>query len=578
MARACDLTRDRDVNAGIGYKHRTGDWISPRIGAWQDDSNSLQETPTMIRQRRILCVFFSVVLAGVVLAGVVLAGVVLAGITLGVTQESSVGPREVPPTVNRREPEPAEIPPPQAVPPQAKFSRRTLFEGWPDPAFALFITGKQYGYIEPCGCTGLDNQKGGLARRQTLLAQLRARGWNLVPIDVGNQVRRIGVQAEIKFHTTLDALRKMKYQAVGLGPDDLRLPIGELLTELVDEDSSPLVSSNVRVLSYGASYKVLRSGGYTLGITSFLGSTEQQAIHSDEIEFSQPEDGLRKALAALKKEKCNLLVLLAHASTEETIAIAKKFPEFRIVVTAGGADEPALEPEKIAGAQSYLIQTGKKGMYVGVLGIFNDPQRPLRFQRVPLDARFADSEEMLQSLASYQQQLESMGLARLGLKPVKHPSGHRFVGSAACQDCHEQAYDKWSTTPHHAATHSISHPTERSEISRHHDPECLSCHVTGWSAQNYFPYESGYLDLKASEHLLGNGCENCHGPGSAHVAAENGDGDYTAARILALQMEMRLPLARARDRCLQCHDMDNDPDFQEEGAFKKYWKQIEHYE
>ena len=134
------------------------------------------------------------------------------------------------------------------------------------------------------------------------------------------------------------------------------------------------------------------------------------------------------------------------------------------------------------------------------------------------------------------------------------------------------------TTPHHEATHSIAHPNERSEISRHHDPECLSCHVTGWNAQNYFPYESGYLDLKASEHLLGNGCENCHGPGSAHVAAENGEGDYTDAELLALQKEMRLPLARARDRCLQCHDLDNDPDFQEEGAFEEYWKQIEHYE
>ena len=154
------------------------------------------------------------------------------------------------------------------------------------------------------------------------------------------------------------------------------------------------------------------------------------------------------------------MVLLAYASTKETIAIAKKFPEFRIVVTAGGADEPALAPETIAGPdgeRSYLIQTGKKGMYVGVLGVYDDPkQRPVRFQRVPLDSRFADSKEMLQSLASYQQQLESMGLARLGVQPVKHPSGHRFVGSVACQDCHELAYDKWLTTPHHEATHSIA--------------------------------------------------------------------------------------------------------------------------
>src|SRR5262245_30249499 len=39
---------------------------------------------------------------------------------------------------------------------------KTLFEGWPKPAVALVLTGQQLGYIEPCGCSGLENQKGGL--------------------------------------------------------------------------------------------------------------------------------------------------------------------------------------------------------------------------------------------------------------------------------------------------------------------------------------------------------------------------------------------------------------------------------
>ena len=106
---------------------------------------------------------------------------------------------------------------------------RPYCDGWTKPAFAFFITGRQHGYIEPCGCTGLDFQKGGLARRQTLHAELKAKGWPLVPIDVGNQVRRFGPQPAIKFQTTMNALRKMDYKAVGIGPDDLRLDVGELL-------------------------------------------------------------------------------------------------------------------------------------------------------------------------------------------------------------------------------------------------------------------------------------------------------------------------------------------------------------
>jgi hypothetical protein len=185
---------------------------------------------------------------------------------------------------------------------------------------------------------------------------------------------------------------------------------------------------------------------------------------------------------------------------------------------------------------------------------------------------------MLQSLASYQQRLEDMGLTGLGVNPVKHPSGLEFVGSQACQDCHDSIYEKWLSTPHSHATESIAFPGERSEIPRHHDPECLSCHVTGWDPQGYFPYRSGYLDYEKSKHLHGNGCENCHGPGSGHVAAENGEGDYTEQQQLALRQGMVLPLDKARDLCLECHDLDNDPDFQDEEAFDAYWEQVEHYE
>ena len=104
-----------------------------------------------------------------------------------------------------------------------------LWQSWPTPQTVLFVTGNQHGYIEPCGCTGLENQKGGLARRFTLMKQLTEFGWPLVPMDAGNQVRRTGRQSEIKFHTAAAGLAEMKYEAIGFGPDDLRLGVGELI-------------------------------------------------------------------------------------------------------------------------------------------------------------------------------------------------------------------------------------------------------------------------------------------------------------------------------------------------------------
>ena len=456
-------------------------------------------------------------------------------------------------------------------------ARRPLFEGWGKPRIALFITGRQNGYIEPCGCTGLANQKGGLARRQTLLHQLLQKGWPLVAVDVGNQVRRFGRQAEIKLQSTVEALRRMNYAGIGFGPDDLRLSIGELIVAIgADGTPGPFVCANVSVLGFNPKSRVVEAAGLRVGITAVVGTEELKSLKSDEMEITSPAEGLKLATAELRQAKCNIYLLLAHCSIEESRQLARQFPDYRIIITAGGASEPALNPEKIEGTPAILIQTGAKGMYAGVLGIFDDPQNQIRFERVPLDARFQDSKEALQSLAAYQQQLESLGLDGLGLRPVKHPSGNRFVGSATCQECHEAEYDVWKASPHALATEHIAHPTERSEIARHFDPECLSCHVTGWNAQDYYPYESGYLGLQASAKLHGNGCENCHGPGSRHVAAERGEPAAADLPLSALRAQMRLPMSRARDRCLECHDLDNDPNFQKEGSFEEYWKQIEH--
>jgi formate-dependent nitrite reductase cytochrome c552 subunit len=100
----------------------------------------------------------------------------------------------------------------------------------------------------------------------------------------------------------------------------------------------------------------------------------------------------------------------------------------------------------------------------------------------------------------------------------------------------------------------------------------LSCHVTGWEPQRYHPFDGGFLALDKTPDLIANGCENCHGPGSAHVAAETGDEPATDELLAQLRQEMRLPYADAKNNCLQCHDLDNSPDFN----FEKYWPEVEH--
>ncbi len=453
---------------------------------------------------------------------------------------------------------------------------------WPQPQAVLFVSGQQHGYLEPCGCTGLDKQKGGLIRRDTLLNQLRERGWKLIPVDVGNQVRRIGRQPEIKFQSTVEAFKMMDYKAATLGVDDLQLSSVELIQAASSDELNPgaFICSNVSIIdpSFFPAYRIIEAGGRKIGVTAALEKKLASQIQSSDVEVSDPVESLKPVVAELQEQGCDFVVLLAHASIEESARLAQEVPGFDLVVTAGGFGEPTLKPEPIAGSEAVMVQVGTKGMYGGIVGIFDDDEMPIRYQKIAISAQFKDSKRMLKHFAEYQRRLKDTGFEGLGVMPVVHPTARKFAGSEACGDCHTSAFSKWEETPHYHATDSIvAANNDRGGIPRHFDPECVSCHATGWNPQDFYPYASGFLNPDTTAHLVGSGCENCHGPGQMHVDAEYGDIEADNDLLIKLRQQMVITLEQARDKCLECHDLDNSPDFHVEGAFDEYWEVVKHY-
>lgn len=475
----------------------------------------------------------------------------------------------------------------------AEMVRRNgpIFVDWPKPQVALLITGEQWGYFEPCGCAGLENQKGGMSRRYSFLKQLREQGWPVVPLDVGGMVKRYGRQQEIKFQVSIDALRAMNYQAIAWGPHELRLSTGELVAAITEPDGSPsrVVSANVGLFGADSGitpgFKIIEQAGRKIGVTSVLADSLQAQVNNPDLTFTPAEKGIEAVLPELKK--ADLLVLLCHGSPDEARKLGERFTEFQFVIAARGADEPAFEPAKLPGENRWLIDVGHKAMYGVVIGLFDDPKTPVRYQRVPFDARFADSPDMHKLKTAYQQQLQQLGWTGLGITPKPNPRAAdekdlqgQYVGSAKCGECHTKAFEVWKDTPHAGATDTLVHL----DPPRHFDAECVSCHVTGWSPQEYFPYTTGFLSLEKSPLLTSVGCENCHGPGAAHVAAEMGGaqpanggnplrpGGASGNRD-KLREAMRVALGdKANNVCSKCHDIDNSPAFELMG----YWEQIVH--
>src|SRR5262249_44047687 len=109
-----------------------------------------------------------------------------------------------------------------AVPAKAAL----LFRDWPadkTPDVVLVLSGQAYGYMQPCGCSR--PQLGGLERRFNFIESLKQRGWPVVAVDLGDVAQRSGPQSQLKYAYTMRALQAMDYRAVGIGENELAMPL-----------------------------------------------------------------------------------------------------------------------------------------------------------------------------------------------------------------------------------------------------------------------------------------------------------------------------------------------------------------
>ena len=459
------------------------------------------------------------------------------------------------------------------------------FEGWEKPKVALVLSGLMNGYIEPCGCAGMDRMKGGLSRRLSFLKDLAEKEWPVIPIDAGQIANGFGVQEELKFDMAVNALRLMGYEASGISPNELRFPAYFLLTFTIPpniEEKSLFVSANVGVYGfnelYTLPYKVIEKAGVKIGVTSVV-FAEDRSRFDENIHIEPAEKKLREILPKIKAEKCDHLVLIVHGSEAETAKMAAAFPEFDIIITGDSPTEPPAEAKQTPTRQ-YLIELGEKGKYCVVLGLYDDAKEPIRYQRVALDSRYRQSEEVQLLLSGYQEILKGIittkGYKGLGLGEIDSPSRAmlgEYIGSAKCESCHEESYRTWRKNRHSTAWNSLATdpPTvHTANPLRDFDPECISCHVIGWQGSENFPYTGGFQTIETTPHLANVGCESCHGPGSKHSEAELGDDAALQEKIRAA---MRLG-NRTKQVCHSCHDGDNSPEFD----FDTYYKKIEHFD
>jgi hypothetical protein len=464
-----------------------------------------------------------------------------------------------------------------------------LFRNWPTPDVAIVLSGQEYGYLQPCGCS--EPQKGGLARRFNFLKMLREeRKWPIVAGDLGDVAQKGGPQAKLKYVVSMQARQKLGYTAVGVGENEGAIPLFEALGEFALNNPKPRVLAtnlqNGGNFPGAETWEVSADTPLRVGFVCIVGPTVAQAMTGQDssVKFDSAEKVLPTVIDEMqKKGRADLLVLLYQGYDDEAKNLLKQFPKFNVVLHLIKEEEPPGEPQSVG--DTLLVGIGHKGRYIGVVGVnrTNDPAKPfeLRYQLVPLDPEYEtpenrDADNPIHALLQgYANTLKAENYLSKFPQQSKHPvqiqfPGAEYIGSESCEACHKEAYQIWANSPHPHAYDTLVNKAKRPTL-RQFDGECVECHVTG------FTYTSGFSASNPAQELMGVTCENCHGPCSLHKKKPH---DVNIQKAInpwkyRVKNDPKALLLQIDSMCQKCHDSDNDVHFK----FEDYWepKKIAHY-
>jgi len=451
-------------------------------------------------------------------------------------------------------------PPELVASPPVKVDPQILFAKWPEgrkPDLVLVLTGQSYGYLQKCGCSS--PQKGGLERRYNFIESLRARGWEVVGLDVGDVPRPLPYtptpeQTLTKYEVAMQAMKMMGYKAVGVGKEELSLPLLNGLTKYSiqkgneypkvhaanimnrkedfpgNDGGSALTESDILTSKSGINVGVLSVAGAEL----VLKNVDRSVTYSPKT--AAIVNGILKDWKASGKAP-DVNVMLYQGPFEWTEpasnqkmdanTAAKGFPDFHVVLcnTPDDSDAPNM-PTVVNGGKTMICQVGHKGQSVGVIGIYKTAKgTELYYQRVVMTEEFetpADKEKghpVLKLLQDYSDTVRDNDyLSEMGKRKKLHAvqAQHKdagFVGDNQCFVCHKEEWTEWSKTKHSHAYDALA-KIAKHPVGRNFDGECIICHTVGYE------YQTGYLNEKKTPNLKNVQCENCHGPGSLHVSEE----------------------------------------------------------
>ncbi len=244
----------------------------------------------------------------------------------------------------------------------------------------ILHTNDTHSQVEPTEKSTLKTANmGGYARRMGVINQIRTEEKNVILVDAGDFSQGTPYFNFFNGRVEVDAMNRMKYDAITLGNHEFDNGIDTLVVVL-KKAQFPILSSNYKLDKTPLSnlvkpYLILERGGLRIGILA-LDVNPKSLILENNYKGLLYEDPTEKAneISTLlkKKEKCDVIICLSHLGADTTKAEVNDFEIAHttryIDVIIGGHSHSMITntTEKNAAGKSIVIaQMAKSGLYLG---------------------------------------------------------------------------------------------------------------------------------------------------------------------------------------------------------------------
>jgi 2',3'-cyclic-nucleotide 2'-phosphodiesterase (5'-nucleotidase family) len=234
-------------------------------------------------------------------------------------------------------------------------------EGSEQPEVTILFTNNANGKLKDCNCR--NDPFGGLAERVSLITAYRREHPDIIVVDSGGAV---GLSDDVTTGTKVfDLLRRMRYDAVGVGDQEVYRGLGIFLDRYGSFKDLFVNASfrNNRGEAVFEPYRLVTVDGIRIGITGLVSDETFRFFPDSSRDFTylSPDSALASIMPALMKSS-DFIVVLSQLGVEGDKVLAAKWPGIGFI--AGGHSQTLLA-EPVRTGKTVIGQTGKNGGRVG---------------------------------------------------------------------------------------------------------------------------------------------------------------------------------------------------------------------